>query len=113
MGHLLGFFYSDHDDNILDIDLHMLQDLLVVPPSSNFYTVYNVLFHKYGGMNVAVKNSMSQFSMFVPTNATVKFANVNMVHSQGIGIILCHFTNCPIIYPVVPVYYCPCHGIYI
>ena len=34
-----------------------------------------------------------------------------MVHSQGIWIILCHFTNCPIIYPVVPVYYCPGHGI--
>ena len=82
-------------------------------PYSNLYTEFNVLFHKYGGMNVAVKNSMSHFSMFVPTNATVKFANVNMVHSQGIGIILCHFTNCPIIYPVVPVYYCLGHGIYI
>ena len=28
-------------------------------------------------------------------------------HAQGIGIILCRFTNCSIIYPVGPVYYCP------
>ena len=30
-------------------------------------------------------------------------------HTQGIGIILFHFPNCFIIYPVVPVYYCPGH----
>ena len=44
--------------------------------------------------------------MFVSTKATVKFSNENTGHAQGIGIILCHFTNCTIIYPVVPVYYC-------
>ena len=32
-----------------------------------------------------------------------------MVHSQVIGITLCHFTNCSIIYPVCPVYYFPVH----
>ena len=51
---------------------------------------------------------MSHFSMYVPTNATVKLANRNTVHSQGIGVILCQFLDCSIIYPVEPVYYCPC-----
>ena len=65
-----------------------------------------MLFHKYAGENVAVANCMSHFSMFVPTKSNVKLANVNMGHAQVIGIILCHFTNCPIIYPVVPAYHC-------
>ena len=47
--------------------------------------------------------------MFVPTKATVKLANVNTRHSQGIGIILCCFTNCSIIYTLGPVYYFPSH----
>ena len=47
--------------------------------------------------------------MVVPTKATVKLANVNTGHAQVIGIILCHFTNCYIIYPAGPVYYCPSH----
>ena len=47
--------------------------------------------------------------MFVPTKTTVKLDNGNTGHAQGIGIILCCFTNCYIIYPVVPVYYCPGH----
>ena len=68
-----------------------------------------MLFHKYGGVNIAVTNCMSHFSMFVATKATVKLANVNTVNSQGIGIILCCFTNFSIIYPVGPVYYCPGH----
>ena len=50
---------------------------------------------------------MSHFSMLFPTKSNVKLSNVNMVHAQVTGIILCHFTNCPNIYPVVPVYYCP------
>ena len=50
---------------------------------------------------------MSQLSMFVPTKATVKLANGNTGHAPGIGIILCRFPNCSIIYPVGPVYYCP------
>ena len=80
---------------------------LVVAPPTKFYTVSTVLFHKYGGANVSVKNCMSHFSMFVPTNATVKLANGITGHAQGIGIILCLFPNCSIIYPVGPVYYCP------
>ena len=52
---------------------------------------------------------MSHFSMFVPTNANVKLANENTVNAQGIGIIFCRFPNFPIIYPVVPVYYCAVH----
>ena len=47
--------------------------------------------------------------MFVPTKSNVKLANGNTENTQVIGIILCHFTNCPIIYPVVPVYYDPGH----
>ena len=71
-----------------------------------FYTVSTVLFHKYGRANVEVTNCMSQFSMFVPTKSTVKLDSVNTGYAQGIGVILCHFTNCSIIYPVGPVYYC-------
>ena len=52
---------------------------------------------------------MSHFSMFIPTKADVEFADGNMGHYQEIGIILCHFPNCTIIYPVVPVCYCPGH----
>ena len=79
----------------------------MVAPSSILYKVSIVLFHKYARENVAVTNCMSHFSMFVPTKSDVKLANGNMGHAQVIGIILCHFTNFPIIYPVVPVYYCP------
>ena len=64
-----------------------------------------MLFYKYGGANVAVINCISQFSMFVSTKATVKLDNGNTRHAQGIGIILCRFSNYSIIYPVVPVYY--------
>ena len=35
--------------------------------------------------------------------------NVKTEQGQVIGIILCIFTNCSIIYPVVAVYYCPGH----
>ena len=71
------------------------------------YTLYTVLFHKYGGTNVSVTNCMSHLSMFVPNNATVKLYNGNKRHAQAIGIIFCHFPTCYLIYPVVPVYYCP------
>ena len=36
---------------------------------------------------------------------TVKLANVNMGHAQGVGIFLCHFPKCSIIYLLGPVYY--------
>ena len=45
--------------------------------------------------------------MFVLTKANVKLANGNIGHAQVFEIILCCFPNCPIIYPVVPVYYFP------
>ena len=106
MGHLVEFFHWEHDDDLLDVDLQMLQAWLVVAPPSNFYTVSTVLFHKDWGANIAVINWMSQFSMSFPTNVTVKLSNVNTGHAQGIGIILRRFPNCSIIYPVVPVYYC-------
>ena len=38
-----------------------------------------------------------------------KFSNGIMGHTQGIGVILCPFLNCSIIYPVEPVYYCSGH----
>ena len=50
---------------------------------------------------------MSHFSMFFPTKATVKLANGNTTHAQGIEVISYLFTNCYIIYPVGPVYCCP------
>ena len=81
----------------------------MVAPPSKFYTVSTALFHKYGGANVAVTNCMSHFSMFVSTKATVKLANGNTGHAQGIGIILCRFPNFLIIYPVGLVYYFPGH----
>ena len=81
----------------------------MVAPPSKFYTVSTMLFYKYGGANVVFTHFRSHFSMFVTTNAIVKLANGNTVHAQGIGIILCYFTNCLIIYPVVPVYYFPGH----
>ena len=92
--HLLEFFHSEHDDNILNVDLQILQAWLVVAPSSKFYTVSTVLFHKDGEANVAVTDNMSHFSMFFPTKDTVKFANENTGHAQRIGIILCRFPTC-------------------
>ena len=66
----------------------------MVAPPSKFYIVSTVLFHKYGGANVAVTNGMSHFSIFVPTKATMKLANENTGHAQGIGIIIYIFPNC-------------------
>ena len=109
MDHLLESFHSKHDEDLLDVDLQMLQAWLVVTPPWKNYTVSTVLFHKYGGANVAVTNCISHFYMFVPTKATVKSANVNTGYSQGIWIILCRFPNCSIIYPVGTVYYFPGH----
>ena len=50
----------------------MIQAWILVAPFSKIYTVSTVLFHKYGGANVRVKNWMSHFSMFVPTKVNVK-----------------------------------------
>ena len=45
MDHLLELLHSEHDEDLLDVDLQMLQYLLVVTPPSKFYTVSTVLFH--------------------------------------------------------------------
>ena len=91
------------------VDLQILQDLLVVAPPWKVFTVSTMLFHKDRGANVAVKNCMSRFSMFVLTKATVKLANENTRHDQKIRIILCCFPNYSIIYTLGPVYYFPGH----
>ena len=77
----------------------------MVASPSKVHTVSTMLFHKEGGVNIAVTNLMSHFSMFVPTKATVKLANVNTGHAQVIGIILCIIPTCSIIFPVGPFYY--------
>ena len=64
-----------------------------------------MLFHKYEGANFAVENFMSRFSMLIPTKANVKLDNGNIGYTQVIGIILCRFPNCYIIYPTGSVYY--------
>ena len=52
---------------------------------------------------------MSQFSIFVPTNNTVKSSNGKTGYAQGIGMILFSFTNYVTIYPLGPFYYFPGH----
>ena len=101
MDHLREFFHSENDDDLLDVELQMLQAWLVVAPPSKFYTVSTMLFHKYRGANFSVKKFMSHFSMFVPNKDTVKLANGNTGNYQWIGIILCRFPNCSIIYTVM------------
>ena len=39
----------------------------------------------------------------------MKLANGNTGHAQGIGVLLCSFPSCSIIYPLGPVYYFPGH----
>ena len=81
----------------------------MLDPPSKVYTLSTVLLHIYVGANVAVTNSMSYFSVFILTKATVKLANGNTGHTQGVGIILCCFHNCLNIYLVGPFYYCTGH----
>ena len=61
-----------------------------------------MLFHEYLGENVGVTNCISQFYISVQIKDSVKLAHGNMGHVQGIWIILCHFTNCPNLYAVIP-----------
>ena len=100
MDQLLEFFHSEHNDDILGVDLHILQYWLVVDPTSKDYTLSTVFFHKHEGEKFGVTNLMSHFSMFLPTKANVKLSNGNTGHAQLIGNVLCFFTNYPIIYPV-------------
>ena len=80
----------------------------MVEPHKQNYTVSNMLFHKDGGENFSHKLHVT-ISMFVTTKAIVKLANENTGHAKRIGIVLCHFTNSSIIYPVGLVYYFPGH----
>ena len=91
---MMKLFHTNHDNNILNVDLQMLQTRLVLARPSNFYTVSTVFCHKDRGANFAVTNCMSHFSMFFPTKATVKLANGNTGHAQVIGVILCSFSKC-------------------
>ena len=109
MDHLLEIFHSKHDDYLLDVELQMLQAWLTAAPLSTFYTECNVFFHKYGGANAEVTICMSNFSMFPPTKSNVKLANGNTGNAQVIGMILCWFPTCSIIYTVGPVHYFPGH----
>ena len=72
-----------------------------------FYTVPTVFFHKYRGSNNRVTNFIPHFYLFIPTHANLKLANGKIGNDQGIGVVLYHFKNCPVIYPLGPVYYCP------
>ena len=81
----------------------------MVSPPSKFYKFSFVFFHKDVGDNVTVTNFISHFSKFFPTKAIVKLANLNTVHSQVIGIVVCCFPNGSTIYLVVTVYYFPGH----
>ena len=58
----------------------MLQALLMVSPPSKRYTVSTLLFHIYGGSNVAVKDGKSHFYIFVPIKAAVKLDHGNTGH---------------------------------
>ena len=75
--HLLEFFHTENDDDLLYVDLQILQSWLVVATSSNIYAVYTFFSHKDGGANVTVTDCMTTISMFVPTKATVKLDNGN------------------------------------
>ena len=96
MDHLLEFFHSEHDKDIMDVDIDILQYLLVFAPPSKFYTVSTLLFHKYVGVNSSVTNFMSRFSMFVPTKDTVKLDNGNTGHAQVIRIFYVTFLTVPL-----------------
>ena len=84
----------------------MLKVILLVYPYLNLYAVSTVLINKYRGANVGVENFLSNVLMFVPTRANAKLADGNTGHAQLIRIVLCHFTNCTIICPIVTDYYC-------
>ena len=94
MYHILELFHSEHYEDILDVEIHMLQDLLVVALLSIFNIVSTMLFHKYVGANVVVTNCMLYFSILVTTKFTVKMTNENTGHVQLIGTILCCFPTC-------------------
>ena len=52
MYQILELFHSEHDENILNVDLQMLQDLIVIVHYKTKYTDSTVFFHKYVGSNL-------------------------------------------------------------
>ena len=58
MDHLLELFHSEHDDDLMDFEVHILQAFLVIDPPSKAETVSNLFFNKYSVANVAIKNCM-------------------------------------------------------
>ena len=97
MDYLLELFHSEHDEDLMDVNLQMLQSWLVVAPPSKLYTVSTVLFHEYGGANFGVTNCISHFSMFIPTKTTMKMANGNTGRVQ-VSLISTHFTHMVLLY---------------
>ena len=73
------------------------------------YTVSTVLFHKHWTEKVGFYDWSSKLSMLFPTRANVKLFDGKMGLAEVTGIILCWFTNYPVIYPAVLVYYCTCY----
>ena len=57
----MKLFYSEHNDDLWDVDLQMLQAWLVVSTSFKNNIVSAVLFHKYRGANVTVRKSCHNF----------------------------------------------------
>ena len=84
--------------------IHSISPNMVAPPSK-FYTVSNVLFCKYGGANIAVKNWMSNFICLSQTRPLWNWLVEKQDIHKELGF-LCCFPNCFIVYPVVTVYYC-------
>ena len=52
MYQILELFHSEHDENILNVDLHMIQALIVIVHYKTNYTDSTVFFHKYVGSNL-------------------------------------------------------------
>ena len=67
-----------------------------------------MLFHKYIGSKVGVKNSCHDFQ-YSSKPSPMLLDNGNTGHAQLIRIILCCFIDFPIVYPAVTVYYWPGH----
>ena len=90
---LVSPFYDVTSTNII----FFLRNLMCPPYNLIFIT--NLLSYSINAlhdMNISVKNCMSQFSMFLPTKATVKLANWNMGHDQVIGSIFCRLLTVPL-----------------
>ena len=59
--------------------------------------------------NQMLQSQISCHTFLCFPQPNLKMANGNTKYAQGIGIILCRFPKCSIIYPVGPFYYYSCH----